>query len=124
VLSQNLPNLKARRLDGIPSGNDDAILNLVTKCAKLECIVLDYCFGITMECVAIIWNGLNSLKFLGFAGLNGTLTRPLIKKQGVLATLRRMLYILCSNVDCTFVCMIYFLIFLMEGFICKRQRLI
>ena len=96
VLSQNLPNLKALRLDGIPSGSDDAILNLVNNCTKLECIVLDYCFGITMESVSIIWNGLNNLKFLGFAGLNGALTSALVKKQCLLETLR---FVDCAVTD-------------------------
>jgi hypothetical protein len=88
VLSQNLPNLKALRLDGIPAGNDDSVVDLVTKCQKLESIILDYCFGITMECFSLIWNRLSNLKFLGFAGLNGMLTSYLVKKQDKLKTLR------------------------------------
>jgi hypothetical protein len=88
VLAKNLPNLKALRLDGIPAGNDDSVVDLVTKCQKLECIILDYCFGITMECFPLIWNRLSNLKFLGFAGLNGMLTPYLVKKQDQLKTLR------------------------------------
>lgn len=88
ALAQNLPNLKVLRLDGIPAGNDDSTFDLVRKCQKLECIVLDYCFGITMESLSIIWDGLVNLKFLGFAGVNGVLTTKLEKIHFQLKTIR------------------------------------
>ena len=89
VLAQSTPNLECLRIDGLSVGLDSHTEHLVHNCRKIRAITIDYCYGITMASFLTIWNNLDNLEFIGFAGVIGALHQTAyLKHRPTVKTIR------------------------------------